>query len=140
MGTQQVQEDKEPHGEATEPEQLWEQDKLAQVVNGRVDPTTTLREQNSPRLRSDRVCDGICVELGAEGREMLEHQSRELTIFTEGEQVLLVQRVNMAFRIVVDDTVRNDDRTALVSSTNPVKRETTGQTSNTAEQTLECLG
>ena len=50
-----------------------------------------------------------------------------------------MQRVDMAFRVVIDDAIGDDDRAAFVSGTDPVKGETTGQTSNCAEQAFECL-
>jgi hypothetical protein len=39
------------------------------------------------------------------GREVLRHQGREVTIFTQREKILLVQCVNDAIGIVLDDLI-----------------------------------
>ncbi len=128
QSTKKIQEDEESHREAAETKQLRKENELAQVMDSRVDPPTTLRQQHPPRLRGDRMRQGIRIELGAERREVLEHQSRKVTIFTEGEQVLLVQGVDVRLGVLFDDAVGNDDRTSLVCCTDTVHGETTGQT------------
>ena len=45
---------------------------------------------------------------------MLQKERRHETIFTKGEQVLLVQRVYVPFGILIDDMVGDDDRLAFV--------------------------
>ena len=62
----------------------------------RVDPATTLREQDTALLGCHSVRFGVGAELGLERREMLHEQRREETIFTEREQVLLVECVDNA--------------------------------------------
>ena len=76
------------------------------------------------------MCQSVRVELCTERREVLEHESREVTIFTEGEQVLLVQGVDIWFGVLFDNTVGYDDRATLVCCTDSVHGETTGQTSD----------
>ena len=71
--------------------------------------------------------------------EMLHQERCQITIFTEREQVLLVQSINIAFCIVVDNAIGDDDRATFVGSTDPVHRETSGQTRHGAEQALERL-
>ena len=83
--------------------------------------------------------DGVGRELRPERGEVLEQEGREITIFTEREQVLLVQGVDEGLRVLFDDTVRDDDRATLVRGTDPVHRETSGQTRHRAEQALERL-
>ena len=56
----------------------------------------------------------IVAELGAVEREMLEQERRKITILTEGEQVHLMQRVDMVLRIIVQDAVRYEQRTTLI--------------------------
>lgn len=41
---------------------------------------------------------------------MLHEERSQVTIFTEREQVLLVQSVDVTFGVVVDDTVGDNDR------------------------------
>jgi len=45
---------------------------------------------------------------------VLQKERRHETIFTKGEQVLLVQRVYVPFGILIDDMVGDDDRLAFV--------------------------
>ena len=85
------------------------------------------------------MCDGILSELGPERGEVFEQKCREVTIFTEREQVLLVQGIDKWFSLLLDDPVRDDDRATFVGSTDPVHRETSGQTRHGAEQALERL-
>ena len=84
--------------------------------------------------------DRIWGELRTERREVLQQERRQETILSERQQVLLVQRIDVRFRVLFDDTVRDDNRAALVCGTDPVHGETTGQACDRAEQTLEGLG
>ena len=83
--------------------------------------------------------DCVRAELGLKGREVLHQKRREETIFTKGEQILLVQGVDVTFGVVVDDADGDDDRSIFVGCTNPVDRETTWQTCHGTEETLESL-
>ena len=64
--------------------------------------------------------DSRTKELGAERREVLQQECRQETIFTKRKQVLLVQRVNVGFSVLLDDTIRDDDGPALVGSPDAV--------------------
>ena len=79
-------------------------------------------------------------EFRLEGREMLHEERGEETIFTEREKILLVERVNVAFGVFVDDPVGDDDRTTLVSRADTIERETPGKTGNRTKEGLERLG
>jgi hypothetical protein len=138
--TQKIDKDEETHRETAEAKQLGQEHKLAQIVHRRVNPTTTLGEQHTPGLGRDSMSDGIGNELGLERREMLEEERGEIPIFTEREQVLLVQRIDVAFCVIVNDTVGDDNRPTLVSCTDPVQGEAARKTADGAEQTLEGLG
>ena len=109
-------------------------------MDGGVDPTTSLREEDTPRLRCDGASEGVCTELGLERGEMLHQQGSQETIFTKGEQILLVQGVDIGFSVFFDDTVGDDDWATLVGCTNPVHGETSRKTGDGAEETLESLG
>jgi hypothetical protein len=83
----------------------------------------------------DRICD----DLRLEHREVLQKERRQETIFTKGEQVLLVQHVYVPFGVLVDDTVGNDDGSTFVRGAGAVERGASGKTRYRSEQTLECL-
>lgn len=85
------------------------------------------------------MSESIRTEFCLEGREMLHHQRCQKSIFTEGEQVLFMKRIDVRFRVLLDDAIGNDDGPALVGSSDAVERETTGQTGDGAKQTLEGL-
>ena len=87
---QQIDHDDETHGEAAETTQLIQEEQLSQVVHRRVNPTPTLREQNLPVVRSNRVGVGVPNELCLVVREVLEQQRSQVTIFTKVQQVLHV--------------------------------------------------
>jgi hypothetical protein len=74
------------------------------------------------------VCNRIRNELGLECGEVFQKERRQETIFTEREQILLVKRIYIAFGVLVDDTVGDNDRSALVCGTDTVERETSRKT------------
>jgi hypothetical protein len=123
--SEQIHEDDEAHAEAAEAAQILEDDELGQVVNGGVDPTTSLGEKDTPCLGGSR--ESVCVsnEFVRHLREVLRHQSGEITILTKREKVLLVQGVHVAVGILFDDLVGDDERLALVGSSETVHAETT---------------
>ena len=45
---------------------------------------------------------------------MLEQKCCQVSVFTEGKQVHLVQGVNFSLAVVIDNLVRDKQRTALV--------------------------
>jgi hypothetical protein len=49
------------------------------------------------------VGDGVGRELHLVGREVLHHERREVTVFTEREEVLLVQSVDIVLGVLVND-------------------------------------
>ena len=83
---------------------------------------------------------GITNELRLVRREMLQQQRRQVTIFTEVQQVLHVQCVDAVLRVVLDDLVADEQRLVRVRGTKTVERETTGQTGDGTEETFERFG
>ena len=77
----------------TETTHVGKEHQFSQIVNGRVDPSTTLRQQNTPRVGSNSHGVSIGDELRFVIREMLENESSEVTIFSEREQILLVKSI-----------------------------------------------
>jgi hypothetical protein len=47
-------------------------------------------------------------------REILHHQSRQVSIFTQGKQILLVQGINIRFGVRLNDERGDDDGSTLV--------------------------
>ena len=64
--------------------------------------------------------DRVGCELRLEGGEMFEEQGRQVTIFTEREQVLLMEGINVGLGVVLDDAVGDDNRTALIRSSDSI--------------------
>ena len=69
---QQINEDNESHRETAETTKPVQENKLAQVMHRRVDPTATLGQQNLPLIRSRRERLRISHELRLVVREMLQ--------------------------------------------------------------------
>src|SRR5690606_36567792 len=90
----------------------------------RVDPATTLREQDFPSIRSGGLRVGVRNKLVRHVREMLNHQSSEVTIFTERQKILLVKSVHIAIGISFNNLVCNDERAPLIRSSETVHAET----------------
>lgn len=82
---------------------------------------------------------GIANELGLEEREMFEQKGGQVTIFSEVQQILHVQGVDAVFRVISDHLVGDDERLVSVGRPHSVKRETTRQTSDGAEQAFKGL-
>ena len=61
---------------------------------------------------------------------MLHQERRQETIFIEGEEILLMQRVNGGLSILFDNSVRDYIGTTLVSCSDTIKTETSRQTSD----------
>lgn len=64
--------------------------------------------------------ESMGVELGPEGGEVFQQQRSQETIFAQREQVLFVQSVHVGFRVLLDDTVRDDDRTTFVGGSDTI--------------------
>ena len=126
----QVDHDDEPHRETAESTHLLQEDKLAKIVYRRVDPTPTLRQQNLPVVWRDRVRVRVPDEECLVHREVFHDQRREVSIFSEVQQILHVQRVDAVLGIVLDDLVRDEERLVGIRSAKSVHGETTGQASD----------
>ncbi|RUS26043.1 hypothetical protein BC938DRAFT_471298 [Jimgerdemannia flammicorona] len=138
-GTKQIDQDDKAHRKAAETAQLGEHDDLHQVVDGGVNPATTLREKDAPAIGRG----GHTLSVRSEGhlvlREMFHHQGREVTILAEVKQVLLVEGIDVIVLVITNDLVRNNQRRALGGGTDSIHAETAGQTSDTAEQGFKRL-
>jgi hypothetical protein len=81
--------------------------------------------------------NSVRAELCLEGREMLHQECRQEAIFTKGEQILLMQGVNVGLSVLFNNSARDDDGTTLVSCSDAIESEAPGQTSDRAKQTFE---
>lgn len=76
--------------------------------------------------------------------ERLQHEGRKVTIFTEEQQILLVEGIDDVLRIVFDNIGVGEDRDPVsrlaLGRFDAVDRETAGQTRNTTKHGLERLG
>lgn len=131
--TQKVNENNEAHTEATEPAQFREENEFTQVVDRRVDPSTTLRQKNRPPLRGNSVRESIRRELQLIRWEVLHKERSEISIFSKRKEILLVQRIHMVFRVFVNDSVGDDYRATFIRCPNTVQRETTWKASHRPE-------
>lgn len=102
-------------------------------MHGRVDPATTLRQQNLPVIGRDGVSVGVTDELRLEEWEVLEEKRREVPILSKVQQILHVQGVDAVLRVVGDELVRDEQRLVRVRRPQAIEREATGQTGDRAE-------
>ena len=75
----------------------------------------------------------ITDELGPETREVLEQERGEVTIFSEMQKVLHVQRIDAIFRIVVDELVGDEEWLVRIRGAETIEGEATGQASDGTE-------
>ena len=113
-GAKEINKHHETHAKAAKSAKIFQKDELSQVVDRRVDPSSSLREKNTPCRGS---C-GRCVRIGNEFirhvRKVFRHERGQISVFTKGQKVLLVQRVNVNVAVLFNDLVRDDQRPALV--------------------------
>lgn len=140
----QFDEDDKLHTEAEGTTEVADQDQLHQVVDSRVDPTATLREQNAERVGNGSLANGLGDEDLLSLGEGAEHESCQVTILTEQQKILLMQRVDDVLGVVLDDIGVGQDRNPVVLSSlgrlDAVHAETAGQAGDTTKDRLEGLG
>ena len=72
---------------------------------------------------------------------MLGHESGEVTIFSEMQQILLVQSIDFVVGVFLDEIRVNNKWFAFVFATveclDTIQRETTGKTGHCAKETFE---
>jgi hypothetical protein len=88
--TEKIDENDESHTETTETAHLLNPYQFCQVVYGRIDPSSSLRKQNAPGFGGSGTCIRIGDELIRHVWEMFGHKGCKVTIFTKGQEVLLV--------------------------------------------------
>lgn len=135
--TSQLHENDEAHTEAEDTAQVRDDNQFEQVVYGRVDPSSTLREKDSKGIGNDGLANCLRTEHHLAAREGSKHECSEITIFTEEEQVLLVKGIDNVLRVVLNDIrVGENWNPVTVSSLrrlDSVHRETTRKTGDSPE-------
>ena len=113
-------------------------------MDGRVDPASPLREKNHELIGHGGLADCLWHENLLTLGESPQHQSRQITILTEKQQVLVVKGFNDVFGVMLDDVrvSQNGDPIVLVAlgCLDAVHAETTGKTCDTSEDGFERLG
>jgi len=130
------------------------EEQLHQIVYSTVDPPTPLTEKNSERIRNNGLADRLRNKNLFSTRESLQHQSRQIAILSEQQQILLVQSIDFIILIPRDDIRIGKDRHEIPlrslwrfdayhqidrKGKHTIHTETPGQTSNTTEYRLERL-
>lgn len=82
-GRQKIDEDDESHREAAKTAKTIKEYQFCEIVDSRVDPSTPLRQQDLPLIRSNGVGMSIPNELGLIVREVLQKKSCQVTIFAQ---------------------------------------------------------
>lgn len=70
-GGGEVDKDDEAHREAAHAAHAIDPEQLDQVVNGRIDPSAALRDENAPVVRRERLCFRFFAQLELEVRKGL---------------------------------------------------------------------
>lgn len=86
----------------------------------RVDPSSTLRQEHFSGVGRDSLSVRIANEFGLVSREMLEDQSRQISIFSQMKQVLKVQGVDAVLGIVMYDLIGDEERFVCVGGAETV--------------------
>lgn len=140
----QFDEDNELHTEAEGSAEITNQDQFHEIVDSTVDPSSSLREKNLELIRYGGLAHSLWNEDLLSLGESSQHQSREITIFTKKEQVLLVQGVDDVFGIMLHDVgiSQNWHPVVLVAlwCLDSVHAETSGETGDTTKNGLEGFG
>jgi hypothetical protein len=78
------------HTEAEGTTKISDKNKLHKVVHCTVDPTTSLGKKDAEGLRNSSFADSLGNEDLFPLRERAEHESREITILSKKQEILLV--------------------------------------------------
>lgn len=103
-------------------------------MDRRVDPSSTLTQKYIPSTWRDCTGNSVRGEFHLVRREVLHHERGEVSIFSEREQILLVECVNIGFGVFVNDHRRDDNWPTFIGGSNSVDRETTGEARDGAEE------
>ena len=100
---EQIHKDDESHREETKTAHLGQKQQFHEVVNRRVDPSSPLTQQHVPSTGRDGVGYSVGSEFHLKSGKVFHHECRQIPIFTEREQVLLMKRINIGLGVLIDD-------------------------------------
>ena len=140
----QLDSNDELHTEAESAAKITNEDELHQIVDGTVNPSAALREEDVELVRHSRLTNRLWhKDLLALG-ECPEHESGEVSVFSEEEQILLVEGVDNVFGVVLDNVGVGEDGHPIILATlrgfDAVHGKATWETGYTTEDGLEGLG
>jgi hypothetical protein len=70
--------------------------------------------------------DSVRRKFHLEEWEVLHHNRRQIAILSELKEILLMERVDFAVGILLDDAVGDDKRSTFIGCPDSIHRETTG--------------
>jgi len=91
------------HGEAECSAEVSDEEKLHEIVHSTVDPPTSLTEKNAERIWDYSLANRLRNEDLFSMGESLQHQRRQVSIFSQQQQILLVQGIDDIFLISRND-------------------------------------
>jgi hypothetical protein len=83
IGIRRTKEYDKSHREATESTHSIDEEKFGKIMYSRINPSTTLRHQHFPIIRSDSLSGGLFTERHLEIREVLHHDRSKISIFSK---------------------------------------------------------
>ena len=102
-----------------------------------IDPTSSLRQKDSPIIGSNCKSVSVADELRLEQGEMLQKNRCEVTILPEVKQILHMQRIDPIFGIILDDLIGNQKRFVGIRGAEAVEGKTPRKTGDGTEKTFE---
>lgn len=87
------------HGETERPAQVAYENKLHQIVNRRIDPSSSLRQQDRKCVGNNCSAPGVRAEHHLAIRERAQKERRQESILAEQKQVLLVKSGDDGLRV-----------------------------------------
>ena len=122
---------------------LWTVLQLAyrMVLTEPINPTTTLRNEDIPGIRSSSLGRCVRCESSLHSGEIFRHKRRQIPIFSEMQKILFMKSIDFVIGIFLNEIWMDQIWFALRFATfecfDAIKRETTGKTGDTTEKTFE---
>ena len=99
----------ELHREAECAAEVSHQQEFGKIMNGRINPPATLRQEDSELIGDNRLAHGLGAEHHLALRECFKHERGEVPILAKEEQVFLVECIDNILRVVLDDIRVGED-------------------------------
>jgi hypothetical protein len=98
------------HGETEGSTKIPDEEKFHEIVDGTVNPSSSLTEEDFELIRDDSLAYRVGNKDLFSMRESLQHQCRQISIFSKEKQILLVQSINDILLISRDDIWIRENR------------------------------